>query len=90
MSGRTLRRSGRRTDVGVDPRSVAETVVDPELPVLTLADLGVLRDVRTEDDGTPEPNLGAPDQAEHGTQELWAAGSRGDHEREVDDDLARR
>jgi ring-1,2-phenylacetyl-CoA epoxidase subunit PaaD len=31
---------------------VAETVVDPELPVLTLADLGVLRDVRTEDDGT--------------------------------------
>ncbi|MGY2085388.1 1,2-phenylacetyl-CoA epoxidase subunit PaaD [Blastococcus sp. SYSU DS0539] len=35
-----------------DPRSVAETVTDPELPTLTLADLGVLRDVRTEDDGT--------------------------------------
>jgi ring-1,2-phenylacetyl-CoA epoxidase subunit PaaD len=52
VSGRTLRRGGRRADVGVDPRSVAETVVDPELPVLTLADLGVLRDVRTEDDGT--------------------------------------
>jgi ring-1,2-phenylacetyl-CoA epoxidase subunit PaaD len=48
VSGRTL----RRTDAGIDPRSVAETVVDPELPVLTLADLGVLRDVRTEDDGT--------------------------------------
>ncbi|MEU2351002.1 1,2-phenylacetyl-CoA epoxidase subunit PaaD [Modestobacter sp. NPDC049651] len=32
-----------------DPRAVAETVTDPELPVLTLADLGVLRDVRTED-----------------------------------------
>jgi ring-1,2-phenylacetyl-CoA epoxidase subunit PaaD len=48
-----LRRGGRRgPDVGVDPRAVAETVVDPELPVLTLADLGVLRDVRTEDDGT--------------------------------------
>jgi ring-1,2-phenylacetyl-CoA epoxidase subunit PaaD len=27
---------------------VAETVTDPELPTLTLADLGVLRDVRTE------------------------------------------
>ncbi|GAA3020102.1 ring-1,2-phenylacetyl-CoA epoxidase subunit PaaD [Actinokineospora globicatena] len=31
-------------------RQVAEQVLDPELPVLTLADLGVLRDVR-EDDG---------------------------------------
>lgn len=36
---------GPRTDA----RSVAETVTDPELPMLTLADLGVLRDVRTED-----------------------------------------
>ncbi len=35
-----------------DPRAVAETVPDPELPVLTLADLGVLRDVRTQADGT--------------------------------------
>jgi ring-1,2-phenylacetyl-CoA epoxidase subunit PaaD len=35
-----------------DPRAVAETVTDPELPLLTLADLGVLRAVRTEDDGT--------------------------------------
>jgi ring-1,2-phenylacetyl-CoA epoxidase subunit PaaD len=34
-----------------DPRSVAETVTDPELPLLTLADLGVLRDVRTERNG---------------------------------------
>lgn len=32
-----------------DPRAVAETVTDPELPLLTLADLGVLRDVRIED-----------------------------------------
>jgi ring-1,2-phenylacetyl-CoA epoxidase subunit PaaD len=32
-----------------DPRAVAETVTDPELPQLTLADLGVLRDVRVED-----------------------------------------
>jgi ring-1,2-phenylacetyl-CoA epoxidase subunit PaaD len=36
----------------VDPRAVAETVTDPELPMLTLADLGVLRDVRTTGDGT--------------------------------------
>jgi ring-1,2-phenylacetyl-CoA epoxidase subunit PaaD len=35
-----------------DARSVAATVTDPELPMLTLADLGVLRDVRTETDGT--------------------------------------
>jgi ring-1,2-phenylacetyl-CoA epoxidase subunit PaaD len=35
-----------------DPRAVAETVTDPELPLLTLADLGVLRGVRTEADGT--------------------------------------
>lgn len=31
-------------------RTVAEAVLDPELPVLTLADLGVLRDVREEGD----------------------------------------
>ena len=37
------------TAVLTDPRVVAETVTDPELPTLTLADLGVLRDVRTED-----------------------------------------
>jgi ring-1,2-phenylacetyl-CoA epoxidase subunit PaaD len=29
----------------LDARAVAETVTDPELPMLTLADLGVLRDV---------------------------------------------
>jgi ring-1,2-phenylacetyl-CoA epoxidase subunit PaaD len=34
------------------PRGVAESVTDPELPTVTLADLGVLRDVRTEGDGT--------------------------------------
>ncbi len=32
------------------PRSVVAQVVDPELPMLTLEDLGVLRDVRVEDD----------------------------------------
>jgi ring-1,2-phenylacetyl-CoA epoxidase subunit PaaD len=33
-----------------DARAVAETVTDPELPMLTLADLGVLRDVVERDD----------------------------------------
>jgi ring-1,2-phenylacetyl-CoA epoxidase subunit PaaD len=33
-----------------DPRAIAETVTDPELPMLTLHDLGVLRDVRVEGD----------------------------------------
>jgi ring-1,2-phenylacetyl-CoA epoxidase subunit PaaD len=33
----------------VSARAVAQTVLDPELPMLTLADLGVLRDVRDED-----------------------------------------
>lgn len=32
-------------------RSVAETVTDPELPMLTLADLGVLREVDVDVDG---------------------------------------
>ncbi|WP_460751933.1 1,2-phenylacetyl-CoA epoxidase subunit PaaD [Myceligenerans cantabricum] len=32
-------------------RAVAGGVVDPELPMLTLADLGVLRNVETSDDG---------------------------------------
>jgi ring-1,2-phenylacetyl-CoA epoxidase subunit PaaD len=31
-----------------DPRLVAETVTDPELPMISLVDLGVLRDVRIE------------------------------------------
>jgi ring-1,2-phenylacetyl-CoA epoxidase subunit PaaD len=35
-----------------DPRAVVATVTDPELPMLTLADLGVLREVRRGDDGT--------------------------------------
>jgi ring-1,2-phenylacetyl-CoA epoxidase subunit PaaD len=32
-------------------RAAAATVVDPEMPMLTLDDLGVLRDVRVEGDG---------------------------------------
>jgi ring-1,2-phenylacetyl-CoA epoxidase subunit PaaD len=39
----------RRACGETDARAVAETVTDPELPMLTLADLGVLRDVRDED-----------------------------------------
>lgn len=35
-----------------DAWTVAATVVDPELPMLTLADLGVLRNVETAPDGT--------------------------------------
>jgi ring-1,2-phenylacetyl-CoA epoxidase subunit PaaD len=35
-----------------DARATAEGVVDPEMPMLTLADLGVLRGVDTTDDGT--------------------------------------
>ncbi|MCE7006501.1 phenylacetate-CoA oxygenase subunit PaaJ [Kibdelosporangium philippinense] len=35
----------------VSARAVAETVTDPELPMLTLADLGVLRDVAETSDG---------------------------------------
>lgn len=33
-------------------REVAATVTDPEMPMLTLVDLGVLRDVHQEEDGT--------------------------------------
>ncbi|WUH89103.1 phenylacetate-CoA oxygenase subunit PaaJ [Streptomyces sp. NBC_00433] len=38
-------------------REVAAQVPDPELPMLTLADLGVLRDVRVTDDGTVVASL---------------------------------
>jgi ring-1,2-phenylacetyl-CoA epoxidase subunit PaaD len=41
-----------RVQQEVDPREVAASVTDPELPMVTLADLGVLRDVRVTDDGT--------------------------------------
>ena len=41
-----------RQRADVDPWKVAAAVTDPELPMVTLADLGVLRDVRVERDGT--------------------------------------
>lgn len=37
-------------DLAARARAVAETVTDPELPVLSLADLGVLREVRVTED----------------------------------------
>lgn len=40
-----------------DAAAVAGTVVDPELPVLSLADLGVLRAVRVEQDGSVEVDI---------------------------------
>lgn len=44
--------AARRQHERPDPRAVAATVTDPELPMLTLADLGVLRAVETAADGT--------------------------------------
>ncbi len=38
-------------------REVAATVLDPEVPVLTIDDLGILRDVRVDDDGAVEVDL---------------------------------
>lgn len=51
--GDTGRGSAREAEL----RAVAGAVPDPELPVLTLADLGVLRDVRLHDDGRAEVDL---------------------------------
>ncbi len=38
-------------------RAIAGAVMDPEIPVLTIADLGVLRDVRLGDDGVTEVDI---------------------------------
>jgi ring-1,2-phenylacetyl-CoA epoxidase subunit PaaD len=46
VTGSAVRQNGHFGET--NPRAVAETVTDPELPMLTLADLGVLRDVRDE------------------------------------------
>jgi ring-1,2-phenylacetyl-CoA epoxidase subunit PaaD len=40
-----------------DAYAVAATVADPELPVLTIAELGILRDVRVREAGTVEVDL---------------------------------
>ncbi|MEU1183890.1 1,2-phenylacetyl-CoA epoxidase subunit PaaD [Streptomyces sp. NPDC005820] len=65
-------------------RHIAEQVPDPELPMLTLADLGVLRDVSVATDGTVVASLtptysGCPAMAEmraHVAARLTAAGYR--------------
>jgi ring-1,2-phenylacetyl-CoA epoxidase subunit PaaD len=44
--------TGVRDTAAGRARAVAETVTDPELPMVTLADLGVLRDVAAGSDGT--------------------------------------
>ncbi len=44
--------AGVREDRQAAARAAAESVKDPELPMLTLADLGVLRDVAVDADGT--------------------------------------
>ncbi len=59
MSG-VANRNGTATGTDLTPdrmtraREVAGAVLDPEVPVLTIADLGVLRDVRTAPDGVVE------------------------------------
>lgn len=40
--------------VMTDPRTILATVTDPEIPVLTIEDLGILRDVIEHSDGTIE------------------------------------
>ncbi|MFP5371955.1 MAG: metal-sulfur cluster assembly factor, partial [Actinomycetes bacterium] len=48
----TVPDEGRKRALGPSGAwAVAATVTDPELPTLTLADLGVLRDVRIDDHG---------------------------------------
>ena len=41
----------RSTDATDAPGTVAAAVLDPEVPVLTIEDLGILRDVAEDDDG---------------------------------------
>ena len=38
----------------IKARRLLESVCDPEIPVLTVTDLGILRDIRISDDGTIE------------------------------------
>ncbi|MGM0357321.1 iron-sulfur cluster assembly protein, partial [Streptomyces sp. ECR3] len=53
----TVRTLDPRGTAAAAARRVAARVPDPELPMLTLADLGVLRDVRVEEDGTVVADL---------------------------------
>ncbi len=53
----TVRTLPPRGTTAADARRIAARVPDPELPMLTLADLGVLRDVRVAEDGTVVADL---------------------------------
>lgn len=59
MTVRTVPPTGSTAtgSTAADARRIAARVPDPELPMLTLADLGVLRDVRVRDDGTVVADL---------------------------------
>jgi ring-1,2-phenylacetyl-CoA epoxidase subunit PaaD len=48
VSAQQASTSTARTDVLAHARQIASQIPDPEIPVITLADLGVLRDVRQE------------------------------------------
>ena len=50
-AGRQIRRPGADTSVAAAWEAAA-AVLDPEVPVLTIADLGVLRQVEQRADGT--------------------------------------
>jgi len=41
-------------ELTIKARRLLESVCDPEIPVLTVIDLGILRDIRISDDGTIE------------------------------------
>lgn len=50
MTTATIERDGEQERV----RAVLDTVTDPEIPVLTVTDLGIVRDVRLDDHGRVE------------------------------------
>jgi ring-1,2-phenylacetyl-CoA epoxidase subunit PaaD len=50
-------RAATETDITAAVRAALQAVVDPEIPVLTIEDLGVLRDVTVGDDGRMEVTI---------------------------------
>jgi len=51
ISTSSINQGGRSTDERTRAWQVAAEVLDPELPVVTIADLGILRDVTEDDQG---------------------------------------
>ncbi len=49
--------TGSTTDTRAELWEVVAAVLDPEVPVLTIEDLGILRDVRVDDDGHVEVTI---------------------------------